>query len=95
MEIFAKHFWEKEGKLQETEKTDTWHFNTQERKTKIQEEMYWLQDSVHYIENEILLICIVICLDFQNLDFFLQQLQSEHNLVYVIHYAEPFRDITL
>lgn len=56
MEIFAKHFWEKEGKLQETVKTDTWHFNTQGKKTKIQEEMY----SVHYIEDEILLICIML-----------------------------------
>lgn len=47
MEIFAKHFWEKESKLQELVKTDTRHFNTHTKKQKIQEEMYWLQGSAH------------------------------------------------
>ena len=59
MEILAKHFWEKEGKLQEAVKTDTWHFNIKNKKN--QEEMYWLQNSIHY---EVLpyLHCIDICL---------------------------------
>lgn len=34
MEIFAKHFQEKKGKLQEMVKTDTWHFNTQKKISK-------------------------------------------------------------
>lgn len=32
METFAKHFWEKEGKLQETVKQTQWHFHNNNKK---------------------------------------------------------------
>lgn len=78
MEIFAKHFWEKEGKLQKIMKTDTWHFSahtrppahTLPRKNALIAEQYSLLNEVllnlHYVGT---------CLGYQNLDFFLQQLQ--------------------
>lgn len=86
MKIFAKHFWEKERKLQEILKTDTWHFNTNKNKK-----------SKKRIQDQVFLhLCYIgICLSYQNLDTFLQRLQFEHNSVCAKHCAESFRDITL
>lgn len=68
MEIFAEHFREKKGKLQEIVKTNTWHFNTQKKKKKSKRNVlivciiYEVLLYLHYVD---------ICLGYQNLDFFL------------------------
>lgn len=74
--------------------SENWHMALQ-NKTQNPRRNILISNWALYYEAVLYLHCTDICLGYQNWDFSLQQLQSEHSSVRARHCAEPFRDITL